>query len=371
MKSLVFVSVLCVGATSAWGQEIVALPANFSPTCISGDGLVVGGSLAQNGPKPALWTREGGIEILVRAGRPNTNGRVWALNYDGSVAAGLAAGATQNPMRWTRAEGMVLFENITGGATSGYGVSDDGRVIVGSGFLGSRGGFVWTPEAGLRNLPNGVDGQATSVSGDGRFFGGSFGLTTIWRWSLELFSGSQISVDEPVSGWSKAMNETGDVMVGRFTTDRTRGFLWTTQGFRILPEITYLNDVSDDGRVAVGRLSGGGAAYYTEGLGSVRLADFLHDSFQMDLTNWNLSEALGISNDGRTIMGTGSPSNWIVYLPASRPGDFNGDETKTIDDLVSFVDCFVGDAVLPPTSADVNHDNFTDWVDFEEFLADF
>jgi len=266
---------------------------------------------------------------------------------------------------------MVLFESITGAATSGYGVSDDGRVVVGSGFLGDRRGFVWTAESGLRNLPNGADGQATSISGDGRYFGGSLGLTLIWRWSLEDLSGSQISVGEPLTGWSKAMNQTGDVMVGRYTTDRTRAFLWTTQGFRILPELSTLNDVSDDGRTAVGRLSSGGAAYYTEGLGGVRLATFLHDSFQMDLANWNLSEAWGISNNGRTIMGTGSPSNWIVYLPAARPGDFNGDETKTNEDLLSFVDCFVGDAVLPPTAADINHDSFTDWVDFEEFLADF
>ena len=49
------------------------------------------------------------------------------------------------------------------------------------------------------------------------------------------------------------------------------------------------------------------------------LKDVLEDDFAIDLTGWQLWEAKGISDDGRTIVGVGEGASnreaWIAVIP--------------------------------------------------------
>jgi uncharacterized membrane protein len=91
--------------------------------------------------------------------------------------------------------------------------------------------------------------------------------------------------------------------------------------------------VSGDGSIVVGRGSNVGAeaeaAIWTQSTGFVRLKDALTLQYGVDLTGWNLLDAMDISADGRVIVGRGrNPSGieegWIVtnnepFMPAQIP----------------------------------------------------
>lgn len=353
-------------ATACPGQEFVRLPEGFEVRCVSGDGRVVGGAYrSANLTLPAVWTAEGGVEALRGPGGAEVDGVVFALSVTGDTAAGTThALGVQCGFRWT-AEGLIPLPPPAGCPTvTAYGVSDDGGVVVGE-------GYVWTAAGGLRYFagrgtcregPNGV-------SGDGRVCAGPL-LGGVWRWDVEDLEGERISSGSDSGSTLCHVNRTGDVVVGSYGYNAPTGFVWTPGGFRLVPEVRWFRDVSGDGRVVVGQLRGRGACYATEGLGAASLAE--HAALLgIDLGGAALLDAVGVSDDGRTIVGEGGVRDWVMRLPAARPGDFNGDEETTVDDLILFLDCFVGEAVLPPSAADVNRDDFTDWADFDEFLAGF
>ena len=136
-------------------------------------------------------------------------------------------------------------------------------------------------------------------------------------------------------------------------------------------------DLSADGRTVVGSSELASphtvrATLYTEGLGLVSLQDWLSNQFGLELPGWTLSSAVGVSDDGLTIVGEDvSGKGWMIRLPAARPADFNLDRFVDFLDLADFLDCFEGNSVLPVSSADLNHDGFTDFFDLIEFLDEF
>jgi uncharacterized membrane protein len=86
------------------------------------------------------------------------------------------------------------------------------------------------------------------------------------------------------------------------------------------------NDISADGSVIVGRgttgstiASGNEAFIWTETEGMQNLKDVLVDDFGLDLTGWQLIDAVGVSDDGLSIVGygfnpQGSGEAWIARL---------------------------------------------------------
>lgn len=165
-----------VGATGMTGSDV------------SGDGRVIVGDAHDNFStlsRAFRWTQEDGTEeIPLLSGFPTYGTRVFT-NYDGTVVTATARnGAATRAVRWTSAGGTV---DITGGAGSGpvEGISHDGNVIAG-------GGFVWNPTDGmipLDDTPGAFPDQDTyCVSGDGSAVGGitesdtlGFGVPTIWN----------------------------------------------------------------------------------------------------------------------------------------------------------------------------------------------
>lgn len=111
----------------------------------------------------------------------------YGLNRDGSIIVGALAPAAQyEAFRWTKEEGIVGLGKGPGFiSTIALGVSDDGSTVIGDGTTG--GGFIWTPESGLRHLLDVVKrdyGLADQLSGwtnlipsaispDGRFIVGN------------------------------------------------------------------------------------------------------------------------------------------------------------------------------------------------------
>ena len=129
----------------------------------------------------------------------------------------------------------------------------------------------------------------------------------------------------------------GSVIVGLATSDRgTEAFRWTREtgmvGLGALSEDPYSSlafDLNSDGTIIVGGSKTGprtSEAFIWDSVhGLRRLRDVLTQEYGLDLVGWELSGALGISDDGRAIAGNGiNPDGdyeaWIAILPEPETG---------------------------------------------------
>jgi hypothetical protein len=141
--------------------------------------------------------------------------------------------------------------------------------------------------------------------------------------------------------------------------------------------------VSGDGLTVVGAGSsalGGEAFIWNASAGMQNLKEVLAYDYGLDLTGWTLSEALGVSTDGRTIVGYGvNPYGyyeaWIAVLGTGAPciifvaPDLDHDCDVDGDDLAQFTSCKTRDQVphagTPSCqSADFDSDGDVDVQDF-------
>ncbi len=95
-----------------------------------------------------------------------------------------------------------------------------------------------------------------------------------------------------------------------------------------------------------------------------------------NLSGWSLSFATGLSDDGRTVVGSGVNPNgdleaWIATLPApSVPGDIDGDGVIGDDDAAALLAVLLG-APLDPDhvpGSDLNGDGNADGLDIQPFI---
>ena len=128
-------------------------------TNISADGLViVGSSISHNGTEAFRWTAETGMVGLGDLDGSSFDSVATAVSADGSVVVGssMAYGGRMS-FRWTDETGMVGLGRYHPDelGNRAYGVSWDGNVIVGEvGILddNGNGAFIWTPETGMRRV---------------------------------------------------------------------------------------------------------------------------------------------------------------------------------------------------------------------------
>jgi probable HAF family extracellular repeat protein len=189
-------------------------------------------------------------------------------------------------MRWNASEGMVNMGAMPSGSSPraiATGVSSDGSIIVGgsNSTNGTSEAFRWTQSDGFVGL--------------GDLSGGNF------------------------SSVASAISRDGTVIVGQGTTIAgTFAFRWTQAGMVSLgdlpgfPNSSYARGVSDDGRIVVGsgNISGGlfGQAFvWEQGVGMKSLLSILlANGINPADDGWtDLTDATGVSADGKTIVGTG------------------------------------------------------------------
>ncbi len=241
-----------------------------------------------------------------------------AISADGSIVSGVAT----HPIHgnrvavWSEEDGMRLFDQAAAGGSYAFGMSDNGRVIVGAKdnpaipVFGSL-AAVWNAATGRRVdiplLPGHTNSTAPFVSGDGlTVVGSSSGIMqSTFRW--DRITGTQ-EIPSPVNGPSRprAVNRDGTVIVGSYDVaiGETRAFVWTpATGSQPIPGlgdyISYASGVSADGQVIVGRTGNPGFTssifYYRVGSAAVEVTVG---------TTTPAGYPIRVSGDGGTVIGT-------------------------------------------------------------------
>lgn len=292
---------------------VVAGPVNLMRTIrgVSGSGGVIFGNRVSTYSIASVYDRSSG-EFREIGGLPGDRvSTADRSSFDGSVIVGTSTRdfgvLSTRAFRWTLAGGMSSLGVLPGySTTQPAGVSDDGSVIVGTcrnDAEGTSRAFRWTATEGITPLgvhsPE-VQSSATGISGDGRVVVGV------------MYEQGAVSYQGTAFRWTA-----------------TSGFsdLARTPGVYISP--TALNT---DGRVIAGKRlqsSGNGAWIWTEASGPLFLAGYIR-ALGGDPSGWQLSTVVGVSGDGRTIVGQGRNSSsplsrnfddeaWIARLPENLP----------------------------------------------------
>jgi probable HAF family extracellular repeat protein len=346
--------VVAIGGISANGQWVVGsreLPLEQQPACPPNADCALGEA-------PFVWSLPTGSQFIEQAGFRHG----LAISNDGRSIAGSGRafdGLAQGPFLWTSSQGVVDLGELPGVEDRGYGidVSADGTVVVGGvgdTFFGSAYGspiqaFRWTAGAGMQGLGDLNGGAfrsfATAVSPDGQVVVGeatSFGDVggQAFRWTEETGMVGLGFFEDRIQSTARDVSSDGNVVVGY-----GYGLLADPRAFRWTPEtgMAHLNfqvaeAVTGNGRTIVGSSQGafgGTAAVIWNAESGIRdLREFLIDEHDLAqaLAGWQLTSALDISADGRTIVGLGeNPAGyreaWVFTTHDVQPlaGDFNGD----------------------------------------------
>jgi len=305
---------------------------------ISGDGSVVVGYAEYPGTTEAFrWSATDGAARLGFLNDPD-HSDARTVNADGTVVAGFSGGA----FVWTASTGLQGLPRLGGsGGGAANGLSADGAVAVGDSLpaggpweatlWGSTPGASPSSAVGLGFLPAHGESAAYGISADGRVVVGmSSGGSTrqAFRWTeqegmtgLGFLGTDSYSVAVGVSA-------DGSTIVGssRETTmsSTTRAFRWTSAGgmqsLGDLPGGTTFSTasaVSGDGSVIVGgaRLSGESSYkpfIWTEATGMRWLFDVLVAEGLPELDEWTLLDVAGVSSDGFRLAATALSSNGIT-----------------------------------------------------------
>jgi len=318
---------------------------------VSADGTTVVGRSDATGTDGNLafrWTSSGGMVSLGDLPGDGTDSEAYGASANGDVVVGAGNDATgPKAFRWVAPGPMHNLGDLPGGAEQSHAraVSADGTVVTGSGntSAGSE-AFVWreaTGMVGLGDLPGGsVTSSAKGISSDGsRVAGWSISAdgTEAFRWTEgqgmvglgDLPGGLFFSQADDISGNGHVVVGFGS-SVNAPTLTRFEAFRWTqATGMVALGDLEggQFNSraiaVSANGRIIVGRGSsdaGTEAFIWDEVHGMRSLRDLLTAGFGLDLTGWSLNNALGVSADGRIIVGSGTnplgqSEAWIARIP--------------------------------------------------------
>ena len=207
--------------------------------------------------------------------------------------------------------------DLPGGSVSsyGYGISNDGKVIVGSS-ISSYGGiaFRWEAVNGITDIDDIINtthySQAYAANSDGSvvvgFATSSGSVTQAFRWTsgtgmvgLGFLSGDNYSIAFDV-------NNDGSVIVGQSSSSGgDQAFRWASGVMTGLGYLdvsathSYARAVSGDGTIVVGSSEGVGiyeAFRWTSGTGMVGIGDLAGGGYNSNATN--------ISTDGTVIVGS-------------------------------------------------------------------
>ncbi|NUQ46295.1 MAG: PEP-CTERM sorting domain-containing protein [Phycisphaerae bacterium] len=269
------------------------------------------------------------------------------VSADGSVVVGrghsTASGLLTEAFRWTSATGMVGLGDLPGGVfySEAYAAPNSGATVVGVGsrsFSSDTEAFRWTQPGGmvgLGDLPGGATHSAAfDASADGSVVVGyaTYQYVQAAKWTAATgWIALGLLPNHDAGSHARAVSSDGQTIVGWSAgAEETQAFRWTTSsgmvGLGDLPggvTTSLAFDVSDDGNVVVGwGVSAVGAeAFIWDPLNGIRsVRDVLSVDYGLDLSGWTLSQAYGISGDGRVITGygvnpAGQTEAWIAIIP--------------------------------------------------------
>jgi probable HAF family extracellular repeat protein len=399
---------LCALSSSAYATE-----ATFAPLgdleggifrsfayAVSADGsVIVGESVSAHGYEAFRW-ESGGMTGLGLPTGLAASSVARGVSADGAIVVGWdQLGNYSHPFRWTVADGKLPlgFLDPAHEATSPYGISADGSVIVGRGEAGGTvEAFRWEDGAfsGLGDLPGGnVASEGMAVSADGSVvagFGRSGSGTEAFRWTA--IDGMQGLGDLPGSAFGSsafAVSGDGQTIAGWSNASAgTEAFRWSAAtgmvSLGVLPDAQHFSiarGMSADGTIIVGESKGSAnrtVFVWDPAHGMRDLARLLVDHFEVDLTGWQLRQAMAVTPDGRTIVGWGrNPQGdyeaWRVqFRCAENPADDDHDGDFDLDDFARFQACTTGAGDVGTTfdpflcgCFDVNGDRSIDRADFD------
>ncbi len=295
---------------------------------VSADGTVVTGiSSGQEGG--FVWTAAHGMVPIIEAPPGFTGTFARGISDDGRVIVGtIHSPYATLPVRWTEEGGFTSLGAFNGFA---YGASADGSVVVG--FVDEA--FRWTEAGGLvglGNLPGGYfESKAYATSDDGSVVVGHgrvYSAIEAFRWTEDqgmvglghLLPRGDFSSAEDVSA-------DGSVVVG---VSDSEAFRWTEeegmQGLgKLSAEPSNACAVSGDGSVVVGQAGYYDTPFIWDGVHGMRdLQKTMVNEWGLGpwLTGWDLTFASDVSADGLTIVGTamnpaGNQEAWLLDLGAN------------------------------------------------------
>jgi len=234
----------------------------------------------------------------------------YGVSADGRVVVGVAANASgqQRAFRWTASGGMQDLGMLPGYNRTYYcAVSADGSVVVGGANKTATGqwrAFRWTESGGMQELGGGYAGRAFGVSADGSVVVGGGVINAARGWSA--FRWTAAGGMQDLGGYEAyGVSADGAVVVGSSygSASYDRAFRWTASGgMQDLGTLggnrSWAQGVSADGRVVVG--------WAENAAGQWRAFRWTESGGMQDLgtlPGGYGGAALGVSADGRVVVG--------------------------------------------------------------------
>ncbi len=377
---------------------------------VSDDGTTVVGNTS--GAGAYYWTYDLGAQFIGGQSVVPGASYVVGISGDGSTIGGDAVG-DDGKIRASRWIGGTSWENlpafsdsstVDGHQTSFHGINADGSVIVGLGWsfvTGGALGRVWNTGGTNQTVMSVYPGTSTRLNGTNDLG------TVHWGWNaspsgawygLRRANGVSNLITYSAPGGAthncgEAMggSPSGHVLVGRiiFSSGLNAGWRWdqatntttpiyNASGFSGSP---FPADVTADGAMIVGTTGGlppgRQALLWIGGASPIRLYDWLLAQGTVGLTDYTeLGNAIGITPDGRFIVGWGSGvagtplGGWIVDTdPATPcPADINGDGEVSSSDLAAVLAEW-GGCFQSTCPSDLNFDGFVDANDLSILLS--
>lgn len=317
---------LALAAAPAQAASFATLgPSTERATAISDDGSTVVGAADTDPYNPPfgeafVWNAEDGFRTLGTLDGGIEFSEAHAVSADGSVVVGYGDNDEGLNEGFVWREGQGYLDPI--GEGRALGVSADGSVAVGSDAdtFDGRGAFEWTEPYGLSLLRGGNLTDARDVSSDGSVIVGSSPsggntIATLWDEDAHAMSVLGELPGGMLHSSANAVSSDGTLVVG---TSRSgsglEAFLWdetthTIEGLGDLPGGSFgssANDISADGSTIVGDSNtetGEGGAFLWDRENGMRSLEEVLEENGVDLGDWQLTEATGVSADGQIIVG--------------------------------------------------------------------
>ncbi|CUU38429.1 MAG: HAF repeat-containing protein [Fimbriimonadales bacterium] len=222
---------------------------------------------------------------------------------------------------WLYGQSLTLLGSYGTPYAEAHGVSDDGTVVVGwAGISSPHIAFRWTPSTGMvsiGSLASGRDTEAWGLSANGQVIVGygfiSGSIYRGFRWENGTFT--QIGTFGGNTSWAWDADYDGSVIVGaaQLSNGFNRAFRWengTMENLGTLPGgiRSVARAVSHDGNVVVGWSGDGSGIHHAFRWTPAGMVEIHNPA-------WGQSEALGVSGDGNVVVGAWGDASFTPARP--------------------------------------------------------